>query len=237
MAFENWDIIVGKYEGDPYRRFVMIPTILSLLPDIKNKKILDVGCGNGILIPHLLKAAPQLVVGIDFTPHLLDIARKRLPNSVILYQCDITESIDLTEAPFDGAIANFVLNEVSDIKKVFCNIYSKLSIGAFLVVGVTHPTYLFGKHLIDPNNTLKGYKSYFSSQKIIDVYTDGDNSIEFTAYTFPLSSYINSAIDVGFKIDKMVEPETLQEVIDANPSYYEKYRELPVSMYLLMSKE
>src|SRR3989338_1029185 len=229
MTFENWDSILGAYEGDPYRRFVMIPTILNLLPDVCGKSLLEIGCGNGILIPHLLKAGAGGVVGIDIAPKLLDIARKRLPKTVPLYEADITKSLKLSEAPFDGAVSNFVLNEVKNLQTPLQNIYNLLRPGAFFIMGVTHPTFLLGKHLIHGERAIKGYKSYFSGESVTDGYQDGDKSIDFVTYTFPISAYVNVAMDVGFKIEKIIEPETPKQVLDANPAYYTPYKQLPVS--------
>ncbi len=236
MSFENWDKILGEYEGDPYRRFVMIPALIKLLPNLQGKSLLDVGCGNGILIPHLLEAGAESVVGIDIIPELLEIARKRLPETVKLYQKDVTKPFQLAEAPFDGAVSNFVLNEVENLKGSLQNIYDQLHLGAFFIMGVTHPTFLLGKHIIHGEKTLHDYKSYFAGQRITDKYFDKGQSIDFETYTFPVSAYVNTAIEVGFQIEKMIEPETTSQVIEANPEYYLPYKQLPVSMYLLLRK-
>lgn len=236
MAYKNWDEVIGEYEGDPYRRLVMIPTILKLLPDIKGKKIVDIGCGNGILIPYLLKLSPKLVVGTDFLPELVDVARKRLPDSVKIYEHDVTKKLNIKEAPFDGCICNFVLNAVEDIESAFKNMYRLLDNNAFLILGVIHPIFLLGRNLLS-EPMLKGYKSYFKGLMVIDGYSEKDKYVEFNSYTHPPSAYINAAINAGFRIEKMLEPETPKEVVDANPKYYKKYKDLPVSMYMLMRKE
>lgn len=236
-VFDNWDSILSGYEGDPYRRFVMIPTILSLLPNVRGKSLLEIGCGNGILIPLLLKAGAITVVGVDIEQKLLDIARSRLPRTIALYRKNVMEPFSLTEAPFDGAVSNFVLHEVENLQRPLQNIYGQLSQGAFFIMGVIHPAFLLGKWIINGDQAIQGYRSYFSGEEIVDGYHDGKQSINFATYAYPVSTYVNTAVQVGFRIEKMVEPETPQQVLDANPDYYVPYKLLPVSLYLMLRKD
>lgn len=59
--------------------------ILPLLPELKNKKILDVGCGNGYYMLRMLGAGASQVIGVD--PNLLYLSqfysiKKLLKNSI-----------------------------------------------------------------------------------------------------------------------------------------------------------
>jgi ubiquinone/menaquinone biosynthesis C-methylase UbiE len=49
------------------------------------ERILDLGCGTGVLIQHLLQIAPKIqIIGIDTSAEMLEIAKQKLPESVEL---------------------------------------------------------------------------------------------------------------------------------------------------------
>ncbi len=65
--------------------------------------VLDLCCGNGRHMVHLLKHTPR-VVGLDYSTHLLDLARTQLGDSGLLLRGD------MRAIPFEGAfdaLANF----------------------------------------------------------------------------------------------------------------------------------
>lgn len=56
------------------------------------KRILELGIGTGQLAKVLLEREPNYdFVGMDFSPAMLEIAKKRLPENVPLVECDIAE--------------------------------------------------------------------------------------------------------------------------------------------------
>nr|WP_052836047.1 magnesium protoporphyrin IX methyltransferase [Sulfitobacter noctilucicola] len=60
----------------------MRDVILSQLPaDLKGARILDAGCGTGALAFEMAERGAE-VIGVDISPQLVDIARKRTPNSL-----------------------------------------------------------------------------------------------------------------------------------------------------------
>ena len=44
-----------------------IPTLFSMLPDLKNKRILDLGCGFGEHCKRFIECGAKRVVGIDIS--------------------------------------------------------------------------------------------------------------------------------------------------------------------------
>src|SRR5258706_7134852 len=54
-------------KADPFRRALHFPTVEEVLGDLNNKRILDIGCGDG-LFPRLLAERGASVVGYDMAP-------------------------------------------------------------------------------------------------------------------------------------------------------------------------
>ncbi|MBA4167056.1 MAG: class I SAM-dependent methyltransferase [Chitinophagaceae bacterium] len=49
---------------------------LSFLPSLRGKRILDIGCGNGMLARYILKTYdPSFIYGVDIVAHQIDIAK------------------------------------------------------------------------------------------------------------------------------------------------------------------
>ena len=79
----------GYIKEDPFRRGLHFPAVEQILGDLSKKRILDIGCGDG-LFPRLLAERGASVVGYDKAP---EIVRWSLPLdavfSVLLaeYEC------------------------------------------------------------------------------------------------------------------------------------------------------
>ena len=69
---ENWDAMARAYEDftedeESYSYKIEWPCIETLLPDLKNAAILDLGCGTGRYGFLFEKWQPQSILGIDIS--------------------------------------------------------------------------------------------------------------------------------------------------------------------------
>ena len=51
-----------------------IPALFSMLPDLKNKRVLDLGCGFGEHCKRFFDCGAKKVVGIDISEKMLEVA-------------------------------------------------------------------------------------------------------------------------------------------------------------------
>jgi len=75
------------------------------------KKILDVGCGSGRFCIAFAREGAKKVVGVDFAPAMIDIARKLAKAHGLASRCDFPvgafpDAISADEGPFSAATAN-----------------------------------------------------------------------------------------------------------------------------------
>lgn len=69
------------------------------------ERILDVGCGTGVLLSRLAQRNSTLVLcGIDPVPEMLEVARKRLPASVTLEQ-GWAQTLPFADGSFDKVVS------------------------------------------------------------------------------------------------------------------------------------
>jgi ubiquinone/menaquinone biosynthesis C-methylase UbiE len=84
---------------------------LKILPPREGMAVLDVGCGTGAQLG-LYQRRGCAVSGIDQSPAMLQIARKRLGGGAGLYLGDATE-MPFSSGSFDLAIFSLVLHEMN----------------------------------------------------------------------------------------------------------------------------
>ena len=80
-ATTSWGSVATWYdkhlEGvDTYHTKVIFPNLIRLLGDIKDQKVLDLACGQGIF-SRILKEMKADVTGIDIARELIEIAEKK----------------------------------------------------------------------------------------------------------------------------------------------------------------
>ena len=77
---ENFFALYQKLRSNPIslNEIVEKPTMLSLLPDLQGKKLLDLGCGTGGHLQLYLERDAERVVGTDLSVKMLEQAEKDL---------------------------------------------------------------------------------------------------------------------------------------------------------------
>jgi 2-polyprenyl-3-methyl-5-hydroxy-6-metoxy-1,4-benzoquinol methylase len=80
---QNAEIITANYseQGDLHREVLLNPTLFKLVENVKQKNILDAGCGEGYLSRIFAKSGAS-VVAVDYSKNMLDIARKKTPKEL-----------------------------------------------------------------------------------------------------------------------------------------------------------
>lgn len=110
---------------------------IALLAPPKGGTLLDLCCGTGDVVFHLLRTDPTLhVTGIDFCAPMLDGARARAPKEArgeaTFVEGDVM-SLPFPDDSFDGATMGFSLRNVVDIDHVLREIHRVLKPGARFV--------------------------------------------------------------------------------------------------------
>jgi 2-polyprenyl-3-methyl-5-hydroxy-6-metoxy-1,4-benzoquinol methylase len=124
-------------------RLKLIKTFCAL----ENKRILDIGCGNGFYTIEFAKVA-DFVIGIDINKQSIDQAislSKEQKISNVVFKCSDIEKLKLNEK-FDIVIMIEVLEHLPDIKNILKKIGYWLKDGGNLVLFVPNKLYPFETH-------------------------------------------------------------------------------------------
>lgn len=110
---------------------------IALLAPPPGGRILDLCCGTGDLVFHLLRTDPSLVVtGVDFCAPMLDCARARAPHEA-RGTAEFVEgdamSLDCADDTFDGATMGFSLRNVVDVDAVLREVLRVIKPGSRFV--------------------------------------------------------------------------------------------------------
>ncbi len=159
-----WQINAKKYAkevqnpesaGARLREEVLYPVLFSMIGDVRDKKVLDAGCGPGVVACMLQRQGAD-IYGVDVVQDFLDQTQKswlacNYPGNEEIASAkrkdverrfeysDITECIRFNDETFDIVVSNLVLMWVPDIKKPAQEFFRVLKLGGKAVVAILHP--------------------------------------------------------------------------------------------------
>ena len=161
---------------------IVTRTVLSKYPF---NKVVELGCGTGKNSAWLLNNADE-VIGLDFSPAMLDIARQKIDASnVQFFEADITQPWPVTDASADLITCNLVLEHIETLFPVFQQAYNKLLPGGIFFIVELHP-----------------YKQYNGSQAQFTT----DQGVELVdVYVHHTSEYTDAAKISGYQLVELAE--------------------------------
>lgn len=134
----------SMYETEDYHWYFKAKReiVLSILDKIvkENSKIIDLGCGCGLMLSKLSRYGE--VAGVDFSEEAIEYCRASFSGT--LYQGDL-ESITLSEK-YNYAVMLDVLEHIKDEERALINIRNILQKGGKLIITVPADIRLWSKH-------------------------------------------------------------------------------------------
>ena len=123
-------------EGWFYNELLEMPTTLKLLGNIKDKKVLDLGCGVGLYTKILIKKRAK-VKGFDISEKEIEIARKENPN--VEFIIGNAERMPYKNNEFDIVLAALVMEYFKDWDKVLKEVRRVLKKDGIFIFSIGNP--------------------------------------------------------------------------------------------------
>jgi ubiquinone/menaquinone biosynthesis C-methylase UbiE len=224
-------------QGTPHHQEILNPCVERLLGDVRGKKLLDAGCGEGYLARYYAKLGAN-VTGIDISQTLVEISRE-LTEDV---EVDITFIIgdlcklELKNDTYDLILCNLVLLNIPCFQDALSEFYRILKSDGVLVFSIVHPAFNF----YGPGSWEMGEKDP-NTRRRKGLYFKIDNYFEEKEYQrywktrqgekFPvpisffhrtISTYYSSLGICGFIVTHMEEPLPFTE-----NQFFERERRIP----------
>jgi len=213
------EAFAAKIDRKAHNAFYDRPAVLSLLPEVANKRVLDAGCGPGAYAEWLVNNGAQ-VVGIDASPKMIQHASDRLKGRAKFIQADLGAPLDFLDSnSFDLVVSALAMDYIKDWSFTFAEFYRVLSAPGHLVFSVGHPADEFYDHHPDGN--------YFEIEQVAYRCGGFGITVSMPYYRRPLSAMINPVIETGFELERVLEPQPVPEFREHDPRDYEKLMRQP----------
>ncbi len=152
-----------------YNEMTEMPSMMKMLGNVKNKKILDWGCGSGIYIKKL-KSKGAIIKGFDISPEMVEIAKRNNPNTEIKIGSGI--NIPFNEN-FDIVFASLSLHYLKKLDKPIQEIARVLKPNGIFIFSTGNPIARAGEGMKIKGKKYKvlGIRNYFTTDKTEIIYT------------------------------------------------------------------
>ncbi|MFW9793189.1 MAG: class I SAM-dependent methyltransferase [Candidatus Thorarchaeota archaeon] len=229
-------LIAGR--GTPHHRKILNPCVENLLGDVKGKKLLDAGCGEGYLARYYTKKG-AVVTAIDLSKRLIEVSKELTEQEEIKidYRIDNVCFIEsVSNAEFDIVLSNLVLLNVPCLDEAIREFHRVLKVGGVLVFSIVHPAF----NSYGPGSWQMGEKNpetnrregiyykvdrYFEEEEY-ESYWKGKHGNRFpepiSFFHRTLSTYLNTLANAGFRLLKFVEPKPIDD-----DEFFERERRIP----------
>jgi len=208
------------------------PALSALLPELRGRKAVDLGCGFGWFCRWAREQGAAEVLGIDVSENMLARARADTADAAITYLRADMERVELPEAAFDVAYSSLALHYIENLERLLANVHRALVPGGYLVFSAEHPIFTAPAHpgwMVDAD----GRKRW-----PVDSYLcEGPRRTDWLAKGVikqhrTLGTYLNLLLWLGFALTHVEEWGPTDEQIAARPCLAEE-RQRP--MFLLVA--
>lgn len=206
-----------------FNDLIETPILLAMLPDLRGKNILDIGCGMGQHAKQYSDMGAESVLGIDISEKMLGYAREHFYADNITYRQMVLEDIGKLNQKFDLVTSSLVFDYVKDFDKLMEDVYAIMEDGARFVFSMSHPmaTAYDGQY---PRYTRSesGERLYAN---INNYFVEGQRKIpwvvdDYELYHRTFSSILNSMIRAGFLIEECQESQISDKLRKQHPDMF-----------------
>jgi SAM-dependent methyltransferase len=200
-------------------------TLRKLLPDFKDKRVLDLGCGYGWHCRYAIENGAVSVLGIDLSTKMLEKAQSLTTDQRIHYQNTAIEDLELLPGSFDVVLSSLAIHYISDFDSLCKNVHQVLSSHGVFVFSVEHPVFTaYGNQdwIYDSNGNKVHWPvdRYFKEGKRSAIFLGQ----EVIKYHRTVDTYVNGLLSNGFNMNGFVEPTPEEQMLAQHPDREEELR-------------
>lgn len=198
----------NRIEYNSHNALYERPATISLIPDVKGKKVLDAGCGPGNYSDWFTNKG-AIVTAIDYSDEMVRLTTERLGDNISVYTANLNMPLEFKDDEFDLILSSMVVHYIRDWNNLFSEFNRVLKKNGVLVFSMHHPFMDFSFH---PDS------NYFETTLVNDEWPS--YNIEMKFYRRPLGDIFNILKVNDFMIDEVLEPQPLEECKEKFPDAY-----------------
>ena len=202
------------------------PAMVRLLPELKQKSVLDLGCGYGHNCLDFVNKGASSVIGVDISQKMLDIAKREATNEKIEYHNMSMTDIDKLGKKFDLIYSSLAFHYIEKFDEFCKTMYSVLNDGGYLLFSQEHP-------IVTATIDGKGHFNYDENGNRVSYTMSNYNEMgkrhikwfidDVIKYHRTLGTIITGLARAGFVIDTVLEPLPEKWAIEKFPAIVKEY--------------
>ncbi len=211
------------------------PAFQRLLPPLRDKRVLDLGCGLGYFAREARARGARAVIGVDLSERMLDTARAQTDDPGITYLRASLEEFEPSAASFDLVVSSLALHYIADYPHLVRRVAASLVPGGRFAFSVEHP--IFTAHgTADWHAAADGTRLHWP----LDRYRDeGERRTHWfvdgvVKYHRTVETYVNGLLDAGLTLARIEEPEAEPAALAEHPEWHDERRRPP---FLLLAAD
>ncbi|MDM5358219.1 class I SAM-dependent methyltransferase [Peribacillus sp. ACCC06369] len=205
----------------------------ELMPNLRNKSVLDLGCGFGWHCRFAREQQASSVIGVDISDNMLQRAREKTDDRFISYIKMPIEDIDFSGSEFDVVISSLAFHYIESYEAICKKVYDCLKPGGTFVFSVEHPIFTSRNeqawYVDKQGNHLHWPVDNYQSEGVRETTFLTENVVKYHRTS---STYINDLIGAGFSIRAVKEPMPSDEMLRSVPEMKDENRR---PMFLMIS--
>jgi SAM-dependent methyltransferase len=207
-----------RRRDDGFNAALENPTMISLLPSLDGKHVLDIGCGVGNLCRHVASHGASRTLGIDPSERKLSLARSSSAElgERVEYLQTFVEDFNAPPGSFHLILSSLAIHYMEDITSVFSNVFRWLSPEGVFVFSIDHPMLSAG-----PRKWIRdsGGDEFWA---VSDYFAEGRREFEWhgervVKYHRTIETLVGALAACGFRIELLVEPRPDDQLLLQRP--------------------
>ncbi len=195
------------------------PALRAMLPDMRGRRVVDLGCGFGWFCRFAREAGASSVLGLDLSEKMLARARAETTDPAIRYARADLEALDLDPGSIEFAYSSLTLHYLVNLKGLIETVRRALVPGGGFVFSVEHPIFTAP--------SVPGWVQGPGGRQVwpVDRYLDeGPRVTDWLAAGVvkqhrSIASYVTLLLEAGFALTAVREWGPSEEQIAAVPAW------------------
>jgi len=220
------------------RKFTYDYMLQNNIVDLKDKRVLDLACGEGYSSRFMKGLGAREVVGVDISNKLIQIAKKNKSVGIKYFVGDLTKYDFCKRGKFDVVtVVNFLhyLPKKSDFLEFFSKVNGCLNVGGIFYILAPNPETQKGSDMYGVKQVAESNKE---GSKVLVTLSElnGTKFCEFVTYWWKKETILGGLQKAGFSYEwlpSLLSPEGISKY---GEKFWAEYRKTPIYIMLKATK-
>ena len=234
-----------KHKSRLYNEFLEVPCMIKAVENIKDKKLLDIGCGAGVHIKKYLSKGAKCW-GMDISQSMVDMAKQNCPD--VDFKVGSMTKLPYKNSSFDIVTASLSIDYIKDLTPVFKEILRVLKKGGIFYYSNESPIASARERYEDKNVKIVGIGKFLDKKtgKQISLGRGWDERLAewemvpgmlMKTYNKTFRTQLKNLRIAGFELIDFIDCKPTPTFKKYDPTAYEVFSKFPLfSIYVSQKK-